>query len=157
MTGDEFRIRYPPREPAQVGYYEPLEWIALTCLPRLKRAPATDVMTGGEPPRFLYGPTSHRYIWVIDSTGIPYVLEHATPALRENLPKHSNLTGGKPASIGGELWFATASSLYLSGGSRRYAALGEHQLKDAVTVFEDYGYEVCSLGWEDGAPRRYLV
>ena len=28
---------------------------------------------------------------------------------------------------------------------------------DAVKVFEDYGYAVCSLGWEDGAPRKYLI
>ena len=32
-------------------------------------------MTGGEPPRYRNGPTAHRYIWVIDSTGIPYILE----------------------------------------------------------------------------------
>ena len=66
------------------------------------------------------GPTRHRYVWVIDATGIPFILERGLCALKGRSPKHSNLTGGKPASMGGELWFRTESSLYLSGGSGRY-------------------------------------
>ena len=38
----------------------------------------------------------------------------------------------------------------------RYGPRNEQQLADAVTVFEDYGYEVSSLGWEDGMPTAYL-
>ena len=157
VTVDEFRVSYPPCEPRRVGYHDPREWIALPCLARLHRAPASGVMTGGEPPRYRDGPTVHRYIWVIDSTGIPYILEFGQSTPAGHVPKHSNLTGGMPASMGGEMWFETRCSLFLSGGSGRYPPRNEQQLADAATVFEDYGYAVCSLGWEDGAPRRYLI
>ena len=125
-------------------------------LSRLPHAPADGVMTGGEPPRERNGATKHLYLWVINLVGIPYILEGALPKLGGNLPKHTNLTGGKPASVGGELWFRTQSSLFLSGKSGRYGPRNERQLADAVTVFEDYGYEVSSLGWEDGQPRVHL-
>jgi len=113
-------------------------------------------MTGGLPPRHRNDPTTFLYLWVIDLSGIPYILECALPELGGNLPKHTNLTGGMPASIGGELWFRTESSLFLSGKSGRYGPRNEQQLADAVTVFEDYGYEVFSLGWKDGMPRIYM-
>ena len=113
-------------------------------------------MIGGLPPRHRNGPTTFLYLWVIDLSGIPYILECALPELGGEPPKHTNLTGGKPASIGGELWFHTESSLFLSGKSGRYGPRNEQQLADAVTVFEDYGYKVSSLGWEDGLPRVYM-
>ena len=113
-------------------------------------------MTGGVPPKQRNSATTHLYLWVIDLAGIPYILERALPELGGKLPKHTNLTGGKPASIGGEFWFRTQASLFLSGKSGRYGPRNEQQLADAVTVFEDYGYEVLSLGWEDGLPRVHL-
>ena len=85
-------------------------------------------------PLMLGHPTVHRYIWVIDSTGIPYILEcgQSTPA--GHVPKHSNLTGGMPASMGGELWFETRCSLF--------PPRDEQQLADTATVLEDYGYGI---------------
>ncbi len=62
-------------------------------------------------------------------------------------PKHTNLTAGGEAYIGGELWFRNHQSIYLSGGSGRYPARTEQHLADAVKVFEGYGYDVQSLGW----------
>ena len=156
VTCTEFRCRYPPRPPNDVDYHEPHEWILLQDLSLLPRAPAAGVMIGGSPPRYRNGRTTFLYLWVIDLSGIPYILEYALPELGGNPPKHTNLTGGNPASTGGELWFHTESSLFLSGKSGRYGPRDEQQLADAVTVFEDYGYDVLSLGWEDGQPRAYL-
>ena len=77
-------------------------------------------MIGGLPPRHRNDATTFLYLWIIDLSGIPYILERALPELGGKLPKHTNLTGGTPASIGGELWFRTESSLFLSGKSGRY-------------------------------------
>ena len=79
-------------------------------------------------------------------------------ALRNNWPKHTNLTGGGLAYLGGELWFSGDSSMYLSGGSGRYPPRDELQMEDAVAVFEAYNYVVTSLGWdtEGGQAERVL-
>jgi hypothetical protein len=101
VTCTEFRCRYPPRQPKDVSYYEPHEWILLANLSPLPYAPAAGVMIGGVPPKHRKGAITHLYLWVIDLAGIPYILERALPELGGELPKHTNLTGGKPASIGG--------------------------------------------------------
>ncbi len=101
----------------------------------------------GTPPRSRDEPPNG-YLWAIDDTGIPYILEAPLPALNGNRPKHTNLTAGGPAYIGGELWFSDARSLFLSGGSGRYPPRNAEQLSNAVRVFEFYGYGVTSLGWD---------
>ena len=96
------------------------------------------------------------YIWVIDDSGIPYIIER--PVGDSLAPKHTNLTGGLDAYVGGEIWFSDSSNLFLSGGSGRYPPLDERQLNDAAEVFVSYGYIVNSLGWdiESGMSIRYL-
>lgn len=65
-----------------------------------------------------------------------------------SVPKHTNLTGGGQAYLGGELWFTSATSIYLSGGSGRYPPLDATQLEEATEVFRSFGYEALSLGWD---------
>ena len=89
--------------------------------------------------------------------GIPYVLEAPLPFLNGKLPKHTNLTLGGRAYLGGELWFSDRSSLFLSGGSGRYPPIDAGQLDDAAQVFEYYGYRVNSLGWDDDTDRAERV
>ena len=67
--------------------------------------------------------------------------------------KHTNLTGGGEAYLGGELWFTSETSLYLSGGSGRYPPRDATQLEEATEVFRSFGYEVISLGWDHEARR----
>lgn len=119
-------------------------------------APAKDIKTG-TPPRSRE-PVPHTYLWVIDSQGIPYVLNVPSLFLGDKVPKHTNLTGGAEAYVGGELWFATADSLYVSGGSGRYPPESPKQLEDACIVFRSFNYNVHSLGWDDGLHRakRFL-
>lgn len=71
-------------------------------------------------------------------------------------PKHTNLTGGGEAYLGGELWFFSVSRIYVSGGSGRYPPADARQLADAVLVFETLDYDVESLGWDVDAAKRYL-
>jgi hypothetical protein len=101
--------------------------------------------------------STNTYLWVIDHRGVPYIIDAETTVLEGQRPKHTNLTGDGEAYVGGELWFKTGSFLYVSGASGRYRPISEQQLKDAVKVFEAFGYEVQSLGWdEESGPKRYL-
>lgn len=56
------------------------------------------------------------------------------------------------------MWFASRVALYISGGSGRYPPRDPTQLEEAIQVFESFGYEVTSLGWNDatGKARRLL-
>ena len=115
-------------------------------------------MVFGSPPRSQGDPGCHRYLWVISDSGIPYIKEASVYGLNSQLPKHTNLTGGQPAYIGGELWFAGQDRLFVSGGSGRYPPINEGQLEEAVRVFEAYRYAVISLGWDEDtrkAKRTY--
>jgi len=102
------------------------------------------------------------HLWIIDRGGVPYILERAavTPPLASGKVKHTNLTGGQPASCGGEFWFATPSAhrLYVNGCSGRYGPQTAQQLEDAVSVFREFGYEVISFEWDPEAdkPARVL-
>lgn len=71
-----------------------------------------------------------------------------------NVPKHTNLTGGNPAYIGGQLWFSDTRHMLVSGGSGRFPPLDEEQLTAAITVFSSFEYKVTSLGWDEHGARR---
>lgn len=71
-------------------------------------------------------------------------------------PKHTNLTGGGEAYLGGELWFCSVSRIYVSGGSGRYPPANARQLADAVLIFETLAYDVESLGWNGDSAKRIL-
>ena len=157
---DEFKLLYDLREPDWPEWAQPHEgWLlnSLSGLRFLGLAPARDVHRG-HPPNSRSETGHNRYLWVIDDEGLPFVQEVENTHLNSNLPKHTNLTGGQPAYVGGELWFGTEVSLFLSGGSRRYEPVGPVQLDKAVRVFRAFGYDVTSLGWDDDTdkPRRFL-
>ena len=123
----------------------------------LESAPACSVLLGS-PPLSRDEGGENGYLWVIDDRGIPYILEEVMAVLGSNLPKHSNLTGGGRAYLGGVMWFSSATEMYVSGGSGRYPPVDRAQLEDAVEVLRSFGYEVNSLGWEDGTgwAKRHL-
>jgi hypothetical protein len=99
------------------------------------------------------------HLWVIDASGVPYILERApvAPALAGGRVKHTNITGGGPAACGGELWFETPTRLYVNGCSGRYGPAAPKQLDDAAEVFRDMGYEVISFGWDPATDRPAMV
>ena len=148
------RPRLPERQPSGK---ESRRLAAVDGARLLGRAPASEV-SFGSPPRSRIDRGTERYLWVIDATGVRYVREAPLPALDGELPKHTNLTGGKAAYVGGELWFESGTIIRLSGGSGRYPPDSAAQLDDAVRVFEELGYTVVSLGWDDGTgtAKRYL-
>ena len=155
---DKFRSRYSARPPEWPPIHP--EGFGLTeadGVRMLGRAPARGVAFG-KPPSSWNGACDNRYLWIIDGNGVPYVLESPVQALGGKEPKHTNLTGGGPAYLGGELWFESDAKIYVSGGSGRYPPASEAQLDDAVCIFSQFGYNAASLGWDDGtgAAKRYL-
>ena len=123
----------------------------------LSSAPALGVLRGC-PPKSASVNGCHTYLWVIDLRGVLYILDRGLVELSGACPKHTNLTGGMGAYVGGEMWFKTDSSLWLSGKSGRYGPLSSAQLDDVASVFMFFGYEVESLGWDDGtdSPKLFL-
>ena len=151
-----FYSNYNPRAPIYPNGRIPIECIPITGFQRLSAAPATNIQPGN-PPVSKNELGANTYIWVIDQTGVPYIIEAGIGPLQGAVPKHTNLTGDKAAYLGGQLWFKNKSFLYVSGGSGRYPPVCERQLQDAVKVFEDFSYRVESLGWdEETGAKRYL-
>ena len=151
MRIEEFRRRYYLRDPEKSS--SPSEQQRLSeddGLRVLCRAPARGVSLGA-PPYSRTNQGKHRYLWVIDANRIPYIRESPIQAICNALPKHTNLTGGGKAYLGGELWFKSCTYLYVSGGSGRYPPIDGDQLDCAVQVFRDFCYDVTSLGWDEGA------
>ena len=158
MNLDEFRQHYGLRKSARpIDSYESMNLGVESGLRILSEAPVSDVVFG-RPPKHAEDRGRNTYLWVIDRSGIPYLIEGPLKILNERLPKHTNLTGGGPAYVGGQLWFRDTSTLYVSGGSGRFPPLNEGQLDAAVSVFESFSYAVSSLGWNPGTgyPRRIL-
>lgn len=127
----------------------------------LAEAPVSDMKLGRPPiqSKDSMVPESNTYIWVIDCSGIPYVIEVPVPILGNKEPKHTNLTGGGRAYVGGQLWFHSEYCMYVSGGSGRFPPLDEAQLEAVVAVFKSFNYSVRSLGWDNatGRARRVLL
>ena len=151
----KFREKYSPRDPLLPSTAnESLLLDGTTGFRLLESAPARNVEFGHPPPTRQGGGT-HRYLWVINDDGIPFIKEIGLSVLNGKYPKHTNLTGGRPAYIGGELWFETTEQLFVSGGSGRYLPYDEEHLAEAVDVFRTYGYTVTSLGWDVDSQRPY--
>ncbi len=106
-----------------------------------------------------------RHLWVFrEDLDLPYLLELVpivAPRLKSVRAHHTNLTAGRPASCGGELWIDVTSNgrLYVNGWSGRYGPTSREQLEDAILVFRALGFDVISYGWDDETqkPRGLYV
>ena len=156
---DAFRDRHVLHAPIYIGaereaiLLEPKSGLRL-----LEPAPAASFLSGAPPSSSADTHATNRYLWVIDLRCIPYVIEAPLLEIGCALPKHTNLTGGGEAYLGGEMWFVSEASLYVSGGSGRYPPSDGNQLEEAAKVFQSFGYEVTSLGWNalTGRAKRVL-
>ncbi len=163
MTLDEFCKKYPPNAPRKAADNESeLRLLTEEEGMRYLGHPPAETTTSASP-RLSPDVRQGRHLWVFRETLIPYLLEAApmaSPALTSGAAKHTNLTGGSPASCGGELWIdpVDAGILYVNGASGRYGPQTPQQLADAVTVFESRGFNVVSFGWDEdvGKPARIL-
>jgi hypothetical protein len=101
------------------------------------------------------------HLWVIDQSGIPFILEHVLLArpLASGRVTHTNLTGGAPASCGGEIWFDPADDalIYVNSCSGRYGPNSLYKLEHAVEVIRQLGYNTESFGWDFDADKPAKV
>ena len=150
------RAMFPAKVPAPFLIGSPTE-LQLVPSDLLEQAP-NERATRGNKPVSRESASVGRHLWVIDDHGVPYLLERPMKECGGFLPKHSNVTGGQAAYVGGEVWFVDGRRLFVSGGSGRYPPASEDHLEAAVNVFRGFMYDVTSLGWdhETGFPRRYL-
>lgn len=159
----EFEANYPPQPPrkppsnqSELRRLSTSDGVFVVLTPPL----ATNVRT--TPNKHDHG-GSGRHLWVLVDSTIPCILESApqvVPPLESGKAKHTNLTGGDPASCGGELWAdpIVDDKIYVNGASGRYGPRTPEQLEDAVSVFESVGFQVVSFGWDDDTdqPARVL-
>ena len=101
-----------------------------------------------------------KFLWIIRDCDLPFLREQADIAqeLESRRCTHTNLTGGDEAYCGGEVWFAAKNRLIINGGSGRYPPNDDEELATVVSSFKSAGYEVCSMGWDEGidGPARVL-
>ena len=126
----------------------------------LSVAPA-DPWAPGQPPSGGFGNGERKFLWVVCALNVPYAMEEgelgATITGRGKL-SHTNLTGGGTAHCGGELWFDSASKLWLTGGSGRYPPRSAAELEAVERALRAAGYDVISAGWSEelGCPARFF-
>lgn len=112
----------------------------------------TESFLPGEPP-VESSQEANKYLWVIREVRVPLGLESGATgqaiAGRGRL-SHTNLTGGRPAYCGGELWITDSGSFAINGGSGRYGPETPEELEAAVQAFRLAGYRVACCGWDEG-------
>lgn len=161
MDFSTFRVLYPARAPAADKIKNAGELVLIPEDSGLQFfAHALDDIRVSSPPR-VHGSRGNTYLWVIGQDNVPIALESLDfgKTLETGVIKHTNLTGGKDAHSGGELWFISRTQVVISGSSGRYGAKTEQELMDAVESFKAEGFQVASLGFDDetGFPSTVLV
>ncbi len=88
------------------------------------------------------------YLWVIDEESVKIIWEKTMNIRRkEGNPQkpyvcHTNITGCKPAYIGGELFFCEDGNIYVNFASDRYGRPeNEDKKKMALQYMRDCGYK----------------
>ena len=87
-----------------------------------------------------------RYLWVIDTEGKLYIILESTPnsVAERKCVCHSNMTGGKAALQGGELWFLNPNSIVMNFRSGRYGAETIEHEEAVIEYWESLGFTVKS-------------
>lgn len=111
------------------------------------------------PPTKRFEKEETKYLWVINGSSVPLVLEHCErgKTLGKKRACHANLTGGEDAYCGGEIWFQSSKEIYINGGSGRYPVKCIEQLEQVTQSFCNAGFNAFHMGWDEnaGEPQRY--
>jgi hypothetical protein len=165
LTIDEvfstYRDNYPARDPDASEIASDDERRMITQqegLQELAPPPIND-LAFGTPPYEPRSATNEKYLWVVRPDAVPFALELLSGVeFKRGCLSHTNLTGGKPAHSGGEMWFVDPETVVLNGGSGRYPPRSPAELEALTVAFKTCGFRVASMGWDEGvdAPARYL-
>lgn len=158
-----YRDKWPPRSPdlSRQQYDDEVKLLKDGVLD-FTVAPVTGAIIGVPPngKKLNDEARNTKYLWVISPEKIPYILENGEQGsrLKRKYVSHTNLTGGKPAHSGGELWFKDEETVWICGGSSRYTPRSAEELEDIAECFRKLGYEVINMGWDEGTnkPSRFF-
>jgi len=111
----------------------------------------------GKPAKSQDEEAQNTHLWLIDSDGLPYILDAPVASLGGAIPKHSNLANS--AHVAGEAWFINDKSIIISGASGRFPPRSPAELEGATEVFAAFNFTAQSLGWdyETGSAFRFQI
>lgn len=159
---ETYRDKYPARDPdlGRKGSDDELRDVSANSdVFSLQEAPVESFVVGS-PPREPASSGQQMYVWLIKESDVVLALEAGTSGQGTNRGRlaHTNLSGGKPAHAGGEVWFQDEKNIWLTGGSSRYAPECVEELNAVVSSFSESGYIVSSCGWDsdNDMPARFF-
>lgn len=121
----------------------------------------SQLLTISSPPASVEEAKVHRNLWTVGLEEVPYALESCDYGrnLSTGCIKHTNLTGGRAAHCGGELWFLADDEIIINGASGRYGPKSDLQLREAGLAMKSCGYRVGCMKYDDdvGRPARIVV
>lgn len=102
--------------------------------------------------------TREKHLWVVIDDEVLHAKEYCDFGEEREAGriKHSNLTGGGLAFMGGEILLAEPNVVLLNGCSGRYRCSSEAELSDVAKAFAKSGYVVFSMGYDHDTDRPAL-
>ncbi len=97
-------------------------------------------------------------LWVVTKEQVLHALEKCGfgTSREAEAVKHSNLTGGGMAFVGGELRFLNSETIAITGSSGRYRLRGAKEMASIERAFAESGYNVWSMGYNEETNRPNL-
>lgn len=101
--------------------------------------------------------TAAIHLWVVRQEDVVYAAENCEfgRRLETGVIKHTNLTGGAPAFVGGEVMFFEGQTIVINGKSARYPVASSADLDAIALAFKRSGYTVWSMGFDEEAGRPF--
>lgn len=90
--------------------------------------------------------TDSRYLWIIDEEGFKIIFEQ-TPNLESarKIVCHTNITAGKKAVQGGELWITENNKLLINAWSGRYDNVSPQKYQEAINFLKSLNLDVRDI------------
>ena len=96
-----------------------------------------------------------QHLWVVTSEHVLHALEAGDFGKKRQAQavKHTNLTGGGRAFVGGELVFLNKRTIAITGNSGRYRLRSGKEMAAIERAFVASGYNVWSMGYNQETNR----
>jgi hypothetical protein len=101
------------------------------------------------------GKPANQHLWIVTAEDVLHAPEVCVFGQQRgaDLVKHSNLTGGSSAFVGGEVVFLDETSIAITGSSGRYRLRSSEEMKAIEIAFAESGYNVWSMGYNRDVNR----
>ena len=161
---DKYRAQYGPmRKPVESRINHPDDCAQLNSTNGLKELEDGPVAHGVPVPTSSVCPLDFsmdmpdKHIWAVRAADVVYALENCPfgKTLDAGSIKHTNLTGGSSAFVGGELRFLMEGVIVVNGCSGRYPVRDDHEMRALGRAFLDSGHHVWCMGYDPEAGLSY--